>query len=213
MAEIAAQATEQGTVLLTVTSDTGQQGQAELSIEVAEDLKAQLETALLAARVRHIEATLATATTAGTFMPQKGFPERSVPDAPPPSKRPWPLDPLRYRKHLPPPPYARPARACCRASSAGRLGAWGHGFAIFGLCRGKPSSTTFGSPVGSGPDRRSELALDLLEAAKVQQAVVVVQDIPDRPSAGTRRLGCLRERPPSCPCLLAQGFKRHGRRP
>ena len=67
---------------------------------------------------------------------------------------------------------------------------------------GKPSSTTFGPPVGLGPDRRSKLALDLLEAAKVQQAVFVVQDIPDRPSAGTRRLGCIRERPPSSPCLL-----------
>lgn len=77
---------------------------------------------------------------------------------------------------------------------------------------GKPSSTTFGPPVGLGPDRRSKLALDLLEAAKVQQAVFVVQDIPDRPSAGTRRLG-LRERPPSSPCLLAQRFKRHDRRP
>ena len=78
---------------------------------------------------------------------------------------------------------------------------------------GKPSSTRFGPPVGLGPDRRSKLALNLLEAAKVQQAVFVVQDIPDRPSAGTRRLGCLRERPPSSPCLLAQRFKRHDRRP
>jgi hypothetical protein len=85
----------------------------------------------------------------------------------------------------------------------------GHGFAIFGLCRGKPSSTTFGSP--GGPDRRSEMALDLLEAAKVQQAVVVVQDIPDRPSAGARRLGWLRERPPSSLCLPAQRFKQPAR--
>jgi hypothetical protein len=48
MAEIAAQGTEQGTILLTVTSDAGQRGQAELSADQAEDLKAQLETALLA---------------------------------------------------------------------------------------------------------------------------------------------------------------------
>jgi hypothetical protein len=35
MAEIAAHAAEQGTVLLTVTSDAGQQGQAELSADKA----------------------------------------------------------------------------------------------------------------------------------------------------------------------------------
>jgi hypothetical protein len=54
MAEIAAHATEQGTVLLTVMSDTGQRGQAELSADQAENLKAQLETALLAVRMRQI---------------------------------------------------------------------------------------------------------------------------------------------------------------
>jgi hypothetical protein len=60
MAEIGAQATEQGTILSTVTSDAGQQDQAELSSE-----KARFESAargpLLAARVRQIEAALASA--------------------------------------------------------------------------------------------------------------------------------------------------------
>ena len=59
MAEIAAQGTERGTILLTVTSDAGQRGQAELSADQAEDLKAQLGTALLAVRMRQIEAVLA----------------------------------------------------------------------------------------------------------------------------------------------------------
>jgi hypothetical protein len=45
MAEIAARATEQGTILLTVTSDAGHRGQAELSADKAEDLKAQIEAA------------------------------------------------------------------------------------------------------------------------------------------------------------------------
>ena len=71
MAEIAAQPTEHGTVLLTVTSDAGQRGQAELSADQAEDLKAQLETALLAVRMRQIEAALASPAMAGKFMPQK----------------------------------------------------------------------------------------------------------------------------------------------
>lgn len=87
MAEIAAQATERGTVLLAVTSDTGQQGQAELPIEVAEKLKAQLERALIVARIRHVEATLATATTAGKFIPQKRFADRSRTEADPPRQR------------------------------------------------------------------------------------------------------------------------------
>jgi hypothetical protein len=83
MAGIVAQATGQGTVLLTVTSDAGQHGQAELPIKLAEDLKAQLETALLIARVRHIEAAVASATIDGTFVPQK----LSAADAQPPRKQ------------------------------------------------------------------------------------------------------------------------------
>ncbi len=59
MAEIAARATEQDTIMLTVTSDAGHRGQAELSADQAEDLKAQLGTALLAVRMRQIEAALA----------------------------------------------------------------------------------------------------------------------------------------------------------
>jgi hypothetical protein len=59
MADIAAHATEQGTILLTVTSDAGQRGQAELSADRAEDLKEQLETALLAVRMHHMKAALA----------------------------------------------------------------------------------------------------------------------------------------------------------
>ena len=61
MADITAIATDSGTVLLTVTSDSGQQGQAELPIEMAEKLKAQIETALVAARLRQIDAALASA--------------------------------------------------------------------------------------------------------------------------------------------------------
>jgi hypothetical protein len=87
MAAIAAEATERGTVLLTVTSDAGQHGKAELPIEMAEELKAQLQRALLVARVRHIEATLATATTAGTFVPRDGFPDRRRTEAEPARQR------------------------------------------------------------------------------------------------------------------------------
>jgi hypothetical protein len=87
MAAIAAQATERGTVLLSVTSDPGQQGKAELPIEMAEDLKAQLERALLAARVHHIKTTLAKATTAGTFVPQKCFSDRRQTKADPTRQR------------------------------------------------------------------------------------------------------------------------------
>jgi hypothetical protein len=80
MAEIAAQGTEQGTILLTVTSDAGQRGQAELSADQADDLKAQLETALLAVRMRQIEAALAS-------LPQTASPARRSLDAQPPPKR------------------------------------------------------------------------------------------------------------------------------
>jgi hypothetical protein len=79
MAEIAAHATEQGTVLLTVTSDAGQRGQAELSARKAEDLKAQIEAAL-AVRMRQIEAALAS-------LPQTASPARRSLDAQPPLKR------------------------------------------------------------------------------------------------------------------------------
>jgi hypothetical protein len=61
MTSIRAAATEHGSVLLTVTTETGQQGEADLTIDVAETLKAQIETALVLARVRQIEATLTTA--------------------------------------------------------------------------------------------------------------------------------------------------------
>jgi hypothetical protein len=61
MADITATATDSGTVLLTVTSDSGQQGQAELPIEMAEKLKAQIETALVSARLRQIDAALTSA--------------------------------------------------------------------------------------------------------------------------------------------------------
>jgi hypothetical protein len=77
MAEIAAQGTEQGTILLTVTSDAGQRGQAELSADQADDLKAQLETALLAVRMRQIKAALAS-------LPQTASPARRSLDAQPP---------------------------------------------------------------------------------------------------------------------------------
>jgi hypothetical protein len=82
MAEIAAQGTEHGTILLTVTSDAGQRGQAELSADQADDLKAQLETALLAVRMRQIKAALAS-------LPQTASPARRSLDAQPPRpKRP-----------------------------------------------------------------------------------------------------------------------------
>jgi hypothetical protein len=87
MAEIAAQGTEQGTILLTVTSDAGQRGQAELSADQAEDLKAQLETALLAVRMRQIEAALASPAMAGKFMPQTSLSERKSADTQAPLKR------------------------------------------------------------------------------------------------------------------------------
>jgi len=80
MAEIAAHATEQGTVLLTVTSDAGQRGQAELSADQAEDLKAQLETALLAVRTRQIEAAIAS-------LPQTAPHARRVLDRQPPTPK------------------------------------------------------------------------------------------------------------------------------
>ena len=79
MSELAAQATEHGTVLLTVTSDTGQRGQAELSADKAEDLKKQLEIALLAVRMRQIEAALASPAMAGKFMPERTLSERQSP--------------------------------------------------------------------------------------------------------------------------------------
>jgi 7-cyano-7-deazaguanine synthase in queuosine biosynthesis len=87
MSELAAQATEQGTVLLTVTSDTGQRGQAELSADKAEDLKKQLETALLAVRMRQIEEALASPAMAGKFMPQTTLSERQSPHTQAPLKR------------------------------------------------------------------------------------------------------------------------------
>ena len=81
MAEIAAQGTERGTILLTVTSDAGQRGQAELSADKAEDLKAQIEAALLAVRMRQIEAALASP-------PQTASPaRRSLLAQPPPQRR------------------------------------------------------------------------------------------------------------------------------
>ena len=59
MADITADATDHGTILLTVTSDTGQQGEADLSVELAEKLKAQIDIALMTARLRQIEAAIA----------------------------------------------------------------------------------------------------------------------------------------------------------
>jgi hypothetical protein len=52
MTDIAAAATEHGSVLLTVTTDIGQQGEVDLTIDVAEILKAQIETAFVSARMR-----------------------------------------------------------------------------------------------------------------------------------------------------------------
>jgi hypothetical protein len=54
--------TQHGTVLLTVTTDTGQQGQADLPIEVADKLKTELDRALLAARMHQIEMAIANRT-------------------------------------------------------------------------------------------------------------------------------------------------------
>ena len=87
MSELLAQATEQGTVLLTVTSDTGQWGQAELSAAKAEDLRKQLETALLATRMRQIEEALASLAMDGKFIPETTLSERQSPHRQAPLKR------------------------------------------------------------------------------------------------------------------------------
>lgn len=52
MADATAAATQDGYILLTFTQDDGKQTQYELSIELAEQVKSQIDSALVTARVR-----------------------------------------------------------------------------------------------------------------------------------------------------------------
>jgi hypothetical protein len=58
MTDVTVAATEHGSVLLTVMTHTGQQGEADLTIELAEKVKAQIETALVSARLCKINTAL-----------------------------------------------------------------------------------------------------------------------------------------------------------
>ena len=58
MTDVTVAATEHGSVLLTVITHTGQQGEADLTIELAEKVKAQIETALVSARLCKINTAL-----------------------------------------------------------------------------------------------------------------------------------------------------------
>ena len=58
MAGITATTTDRGTILFNVVSDAGQQGQAELPIEMAEKLEAPIKEAVIGARMRRVEIAL-----------------------------------------------------------------------------------------------------------------------------------------------------------
>lgn len=64
MTDITAAATENGTILLTVTTDGGQQRGADLTIDDADKLKTQIDSAILAARLRHMAQINPTVTSA-----------------------------------------------------------------------------------------------------------------------------------------------------
>jgi hypothetical protein len=57
MADVSARATDHGTVTLAITDGDRRRARVELPIKFVEGLKAQIESALVTARLRHTKAT------------------------------------------------------------------------------------------------------------------------------------------------------------